>query len=246
MSEKESTKRWDYSILVNIIVIVTVAFTAFFFIDNRYAKKDRTQEQNREFVLIPASKLWEETSIVVRPHEKVHIKASGLVNTAIHRLVFNAMDYQKPNIEWNGPEGVLDLPISKPMYLKRRQALILPTANYGALLMYPVKHGGTAPSKYNAFPTGIQVVNTDMVYTNETDEDVTLYFVVNDTVFKSDPDFKSVFVGTQEELDMTYGKGKETVAKREKSYNKILAQSYWEIWFDNNAGEFLVEVEHID
>lgn len=246
MNENQTSKSWDYSKLLTIILIIGTVFSIFFFIDSRYAKKGVVSTNNREFVLIPASKLWVTTTIIVKPNETIRIKASGLVNLAIHRVVFNAKENERPNIDWNDPDGVLNMPEDKPLYLKRRQSLVLPKAKYGTLLMYPLRKGETAPSKYNAFPQNIQVVGTFLEYSNTSAEDVILCFVINDTVFRSEPEYKSAFVGTQEEIDLTYGKGKETVAKREESYNKIAAASYWERWFDDNAGEFLVEVERIE
>lgn len=199
----------------------------------------------RTYVLVSASALWVDTGIDLSPGQTVQLHASGLVNLAIHRVVLNADKDLPPSLPWTGPGGIEDLPKDKPLYFRRRPMLVLPEAKYGALLLYVQQAGDTPPSKHNPCPSPIQVVGGLLSYTYPADAhgNGRVFLTVNDTVLKNDAICRDSYVGTQDGLDVTYGKGRYTVAGRSADWKRLVEEQYWDKWFDDNAGAFLVEID---
>lgn len=192
-------------------------------------------------VLVSASQLWVDSGVEIQPGETLHLSATGLVNLAIHRVVQTADRHAPPPLRWNGPDGA-ELPANRPLYVRRQQLLPYPQAPYGTLLMYARPVGEADPSKYNPAPPGIQEVGRGVVweYPATAPKKARLFFCVKDTYLKDEPGLLNAFVGTQEEIDETYGRGHYTVAQLQEQWKRLIKEKYWEVWFDNNVGYFLV------
>lgn len=198
-------------------------------------------------VLVSASRLWVDAKIELKPGETIRITATGLVNLAMHRVVSAANEDKRPSLPWSPPEGI-ELPRDRPLYLRRQDLLVDRSAPYGALLACCVKPGETNPGKFKPTPDGVQLVGDHLVYTypKEATGPGRLFFTINDTVLKRDERYRKAFAGTQAEIDSTYGAGKYTVADLEARWESLMDQEYWDIWFDDNTGFFLVEVVRVE
>jgi len=203
------------------------------------------ERDRKSHFLVPASKLWIDSGITITPGQIIRISASGLINVAMHRVVNAAEEDKYPLLPWTGPEGFYSGPNeTRPIYSKRRYILVKPDAPRGSLLLYARKQGYPEPGKHNPDPSDIVVVGKGITYTYEAVDTMpaNLYFVINDAVLGKEKKHRDAFMGTQSEIDFTYGKGRYSVEELEKRWNKIVETQYWDIWYHDNVGQFLVEV----
>lgn len=202
-------------------------------------------EPSKALVLVSASTLWLDTGIKIRPGQKLSIGASGLVNLAIHRLVDAAKEDVRPRHGWVGPDGDQQ-GNEKPVEHRRMQLRIEPRVGFGSLLAFVRAEGEPNPGKENPKPAGVQAVgrNGKVSYEDNRGREGTLFLTVNEAVIQDTDEAKKAYVTTQGDLDETYGKGILTVAKLESQWRQIVRNNYWEVWFDDNVGHFLVQVSY--
>lgn len=202
-------------------------------------------EPSKALVLISAGQLWTNTGLRLNPNQHMTIGATGLVNLAIHRLVDAANEDVRPRHGWVGPEGDQQKN-EKPLDRRRKSLRIDPRVGYGCLLAYVRPEGEPDPSKENPKPTGIQVVgrNGELTYLDLSGREGTLFLTVNESVIRDDAANQTAYVGTQQALDETYGPGKVTVKTLRKRWQRLVTDNYWEVWYDDNAGEFLVQISY--
>jgi len=195
------------------------------------------------YVLVPASKLWVNSGIRIQPNQKITMRASGYVNLAIHRLVSSAVADVPPPYIWSGPEGTV-IDRKYPLYKRREELLIEKRALPGQLLYVAVRDSEVPPSEHNPRPERIHTLAQGIPYVNTSREQETLYFTVNEKLLEDSPKAKLAFVGkNQMEIDEIYGPGKITREQLLKQLENIIYNRYWTVWFDDNVGQFLVEVE---
>ncbi len=195
------------------------------------------------YVLVPSSKLWVNSGITIEPGEKISMHASGYVNLAVHRLVDSAKIDLPPSYHWSGPEGI-EIGKNLPLYHRREDLLIEKRALPGQLIYAAVRNTEVPPSKKNPRPKRMNTLSSDNYYTNKSDERETLYFTINEKLIENSPEAKLAFVGkNQDEIDRTYGPGKITLEDLETQFNNIITNRYWTVWFDDNIGQFLIEIK---
>ncbi|MCI5139340.1 MAG: hypothetical protein D3922_13230 [Candidatus Electrothrix sp. AR1] len=171
------------------------------------------------------------------------MRASGYVNLAIHRLVFSAEVDVPPPYIWSGPEGTV-MDRKYPLYKRREELLIEKRALPGQLLYVAVRDSEVPPSEHNPRPERINILIPGIPHVNTSTERETLYFTVNEKLIEDSPKAKLAFVGeNQMEIDQIYGPGKITREQLAKQLESIISNRYWTVWFDDNVGQFLVEVE---
>ena len=244
---------WFYALIPFLLFGIGCLMVHQFFL-----KKDELLQginENKKYMSVSANKLWTNTEVEVNPGETVRVKATGLVNMALHRVMTAADEDVRPKFAWNGPKG-LDYMPKGPLYRRRRELLVLPQAPYGCLLFHASIEGEPDPNKEYPSPPNIKVVKDGFTYTHPKDskKKAVIFLTCNDTVLKKEPKYKDSFVGTQEEVNQTYGFKLENgvrvprykVEDLEKRWDRLINDRYWEIWFDDNGGNFLVEIESIN
>lgn len=66
----------------------------------------------------------------------------------------------------------------------------------------------------------------------------------NEAVLQGDQESEQTYITTQEALDETYGPGKIKIDDLRRQWSNIVKDNYWDIWFDDNVGEFLVQINY--
>lgn len=185
-----------------------------------------------------ASQGWIDSGITIPPGATVEITASGQANLAIHRLVEAAEEDFRPDFPWTGPEGV-DFQSTNPRDTRRKKGLIVQKDNIGALLAYLHIDGGdkSEPDLLdNPRPTGIRVIKQGRKITNKSEQEATLWFIVNDVVLDSSDESAQMYLPDKNNPDYQEKKEKWDYVKQEQ---------YWDIWFDDNSGFYQVIVENV-
>jgi hypothetical protein len=199
---------------------------------------------SKALVLLSASQPWADTGLTVLPGQKISITASGLANLAIHRLVEAADKDERPRHGWAGPEG--GEPKNEKAVDRFRRALrIEPRVAYGCLLAYVRPVGEPDPGKEFPRPPGIHVIgrNGELTYADSKSRMGTLFLTANDAVARDDPESERAYVTDQAALNATYGPGRVTVDNLRERWRRLRDANYWEVWFDDNVGEYLVQVD---
>jgi hypothetical protein len=191
--------------------------------------------------LLPANKLWLDTGLTVAPGKSISIKATGAINLSLPRLVEAAEGDTRPVLPWFGPGGS-PLRTEIRLFARRSGLLIAPDADYGTLLAYIAPAGGSEIGNRRVSPivrigTG-GVISCPASYVAPG----TLYLCVNDTVIRDDPESKALYIADQELLDEAYKKKPLTIAQATVRWEKLVGDEYWNVWFDDNIGHYLVEV----
>jgi hypothetical protein len=203
-------------------------------------------EPQKALVVVPASQLWMDSGLELKPGQKINVSASGAIHLAVHRLVDAAQNSQLPRHGWTNPSGGDEANL-KCVDQERKPLLIKKDAPYGSLLAYVKPNNQAAPSAKNPIPPDIQVINqsnAQLVYSDKESVPGRLFFTVNDIVIKKDPEYEKSYITDQTCLDRTYGKNVRTVQQMKQRWNQITSSNYWTIWFDDNIGEFLVQISY--
>jgi hypothetical protein len=203
-------------------------------------------EPQKALVVVPASQLWMDSGLELKPGQKINVSASGAIHLSVHRLVDAAENSQPPRHVWTTPSGE-DEKNLKCVDRERKPFLIKPDALYGTLLAYVKPNNQSAPNAQNPIPPDIQVIgqpNVQVVYASQESVPGKLFFTVNDIVIKKDPKYEKSYITDQACLDETYGKNVRTVQEMKQRWNQIIGSNYWTVWFDDNIGEFLVQISY--
>lgn len=200
----------------------------------------RGNQVRKAIVLLPANKPWLNTGIDVAKGQKVTLTASGSVNLAIHRLVDSAYKHERPRLGWLGPEGGPH-PYQTALDNARSKYLIAPNPNnYGAVLACVVPDiAELTPGIANPQPKGIVLIGRGNSFT--ADVDGKLWLVINDIILNKDSE--DAYVASKEVLDVVYGKDKVTVDQKRSEWEAIKRDGYYGAFFDDNAGDFLIQVD---
>lgn len=178
---------------------------------------------------LPASAHWTSSGYAVHKGQKVDIRASGRIHLALHRLVDAARSKRRPGLPWVGPDGIpIDAPLDDAAlraYLQQN-CVLLPTARQGSLL--------AAIASPAADPGTLTPIAVGRHLELEAPSDGELWFVVNDTWFDASDRSRRCYehAPRNDDLGMTF--------------DQIVAERYWNAWFDDNVGEFLVTVRGLD
>lgn len=218
------------------------------FVRNQVTLNQSTPLQKKEFLLVPANEFWVDSEIILKPSDTIVIRASGRITISMHHMVKAAIEDTKPITPWISPEG-LEFGSTRGLYGLRQRLLVDNKSNIGALLMYAGPANNIITWERNPHPKPIQCVGKYLEYTNESDSPQKLYFVVNDTILTSDEISKQAYAGkNQNEVNTTYGYKEDKISPMHihadllKKWNVIESSNYFTIWYDDNCGQFLVEV----
>lgn len=132
-------------LLVPILYLYRLAFPELFY------PKAPTYEDH--IVLLPASQLWMRTGIQVEEGEEIQLRASGGVNLATHRSVWNGLSDTEPSLGWIFLPGPTTFDTIGPRP-SNDTSLIHPNAPDGSLLMF-IRPPSSVPSSYNPRPSSL-------------------------------------------------------------------------------------------
>jgi hypothetical protein len=192
--------------------------------------------------LLPASRLWASTGLKVKKGDCLHIRATGRTNLAGHRLIESAIQDTIPPFPWVDADGDTEVPAFQKRLLndiERKSYLIDPNASPGTLLAYLAIEKQDVPNFMN--PRGIdkgklRTIGSDWHLKAPDDGTFTLYLSINDTVLSKE-DF-TMYKKTSSKDNL--------VGTAEERWENIKKMDYWNIWFDDNLGELLVNIEYTD
>jgi hypothetical protein len=245
-SSKQDIQNWFQQAIhwkLPLWMIVPLFLLAGYPLIRSYAEKtseiSASKESQRIFLLLPANKLWLNTGFQVKPDQKVKISATGSVNLGIHRLVEAAYTHDSPRWNWTDPEGNQESSRPTPIDKAVKQLFIEPDRKPGVLLASVIPNNNETLGKYNPKPKGIQQIGKEGEISSK--EGGTLWLVVNDAVLNKNAG--NAYVLPQKDLDQTYGKGKVTEEQRKEEWERIKIENYFEAFFDDNAGNFLVQIQ---
>lgn len=187
--------------------------------------------------LLPSTSRWTDTEIRLKPNSTVKITASGKINLAAHRAIEAAHQDTRPPLDWCSPKGhTFRVPRKKD--LDRINFLIRPDAPMGVIVGCFIKNGEAEPSLQNPRPTGSFIIKeqTEIKVPNEA---TTLWLIINDVLLnpREKEKSKAAYFGPLEDLTS------EERADKEKKWEYILANNYWDIWFDDNMGHYLIQIK---
>jgi hypothetical protein len=237
----------DAKLLVGFIALLVALYAAVFnradveisFNEKGATVITRGNKVRKAIVLLPASKPWLNTGLDVAKGQKVTVTASGSVNLAIHRLVEAAQAHKRPRLGWLGPEGGKH-PYPNDLENARSRYLIAPDPNnYGTVLACVVPDAEPAPGKENPRPKGVQPIGRNGSLTAEAGGK--LWLVVNDVMLNDES--RDAYVADQNILDGVYGPGKVTVEQKDEEWKEIKKRRYYDASFDDNAGDFLIQID---
>lgn len=190
--------------------------------------------------LLPASSRWTNTGIKLEPNSVVKITASGKVHLGAHRLIESALNAEKPPFDWCSPKGI-PYTNARKRDNDRRNFLINPKADMGVVIGFFQKDGDEDPGPQNPRPNNLITIYEQSVITTP-NYPATLWLIVNDVLL--DPakmsQSKAAFLGPIEK-DTDLDKYK----MREKSWEELVKKNYWDIWYDDNIGEYLIQLKKV-
>jgi hypothetical protein len=79
------------------------------------------------------------------------------------------------------------------------------------------------------------------VVTNSANQKGRLWLTINDFVLSNNDDSKKKFLMNQESLKIRYGR---TTEQQMTIWKEIVAKQYWELFFDDNIGNYLIQIEY--
>lgn len=182
-------------------------------------------------ILVPASSGWLNTGFRLKPGDEVRIQASGKIHLAVSHLVEAANEDIKLKFDWVDPSG--NKYVSAPDDL-RKDLLVDPNQRIGKLLGYlaePELEEKSRPGADNPRPGKILPIGKNEVIHNTEGFERELWLVVNDMYLNEDAE--NAYVGN------VTGKIKQA---RLEAWKRIKQDKYWQLWFEDNIGEFLVNI----
>lgn len=194
------------------------------------------KEKKAQFVL-PGSACWLNTGIEIAANETMKFQISGCVHLAVNRLVEDSRDDNVPEYSWVEYVGSPVKNINPSDHL-RNKLLVKENADYGIVLGCLHVGGESEPNcRNNQRPKDIFVIK-DGAISNNRNKKATLWLIVNDLLINSNPE-------TFEEAKEAYIRPKEEgedSAKYEEQWNRIVEEEYWDIWYDDNIGQYLIQI----
>lgn len=154
----------------------------------------------------------------------------------MHHLVDHAKDDTLPPLRHVGPSGGELSTSAGQTDIQRRGALVDRQAKYGQLLACLVADGQPNPGVENPRPQGVTVIGAEGEMENSGSQPVKLWLVVNDSVI--DPN--QLEVSKVLYLPPT---DKGSCPELERRWKYIVEHRYWDVWFDDNVGSYVVTIE---
>jgi len=191
---------------------------------------------------------WIDSRITVKKGDLITFSASGAVTTAIHHLVEDAQRDNSFSSPWVGPEGMYPESTTITLNGRRKDHSLNPHLNYLSLIVR-IDDGDANGESENAAnlwdaENCYAVVQTSSVTAKKAGD---LWFTVNDVWL--DKTMKDIYVPDEEASPKYYamkfqqdGVTPQTQAYREKRWNEYIAKGNWNVWYEDNAGGFLVTI----
>lgn len=204
---------------------------------------------NTTFFSVPASSFWYDTGLEIPPQAKVSIEAQGSVHLSANDLISSVKDGIKPNMKWTDPEGD-SIVKNKPIHRHMKRMAMDSTAKYGRLLasLYPSK-AKYPPGIDNPNPSDNQIFNigSQNSFANTSGKNCRLYLIVNDNFIdpRDSVRFKGYFVGNEEiwkKMALQPCSIANKIQENTTKFNNIRNEQYWNIFYDDNIGNFFVKV----
>jgi len=187
----------------------------------------------------PGNRFWSNSGIDVTKGDRLKLRVSGAVNLAIHHLVRSAETDNPPYFHWTGSDGYEpeQAAFFRPADDHRQRWRLAIGAPQGMLLMQVVPPGANPEVR----PDGehLYLVGSGRDGPFRMRQSGTLYFALNEVPL--DETMHDYYVITQQ-TDPKYVK-EHPVKDQEKAWTEIVRLKYWDLWFDDNAGSFLVTAE---
>jgi hypothetical protein len=194
-------------------------------------------QPDKAVLLLPASQLWVDTGIDVSAKQRVRVSCGGAVHLAVHRLVESAKNPTEPlHHVWGGPDG--NPSEDRPIDVSRQKMLVEPNAKIGVVMAFIKAPSDAAPGPSNPKPHGIQIVGREN-YVQGTGR---LYLTVNDLIFEDTRENREAFIGSQDIVDASYGKGLRSLDDLSKEWEGLKKNQRRLAFYDDNIGDFLVQV----
>jgi hypothetical protein len=191
--------------------------------------------------LLPASRLWANTGLKVKKGDCLLIKASGRIHLAGHRLFESATQDSIPFYPWVDADGKTEVQAyqKRSQETNRESHLIAPNIRPGTLLAYLATEKQDEPDFKN--PRGndkgrLYNIGNSRQIKAPSEGTFILYLSVND-VFLTKEDSKM--------YKRTTASPKGFIGTPDERWKEIEKNDYWNIWFDDNLGDFLVNIEYM-
>jgi hypothetical protein len=202
-----------------------------------------SQDEKKSFAsfLLPSNVVWFDTGLELDPDQQCNFKVTGSIHLAIHTVVKSADNDEKNAIPWTNAKGNKFVNIGdQNLQLKaKKQLLLKPGETIGNVLGYYIPVEETKQFKEyfvqhrDELTTKIFEVNEEKFIQNDTKTKVRIYLSVNDILLN----FDSASIKTSE---LAYlGNDKKWLNK----WLQISGSNYDNLYFDDNIGNFLVQVE---
>lgn len=201
-------------------------------------------QENKTFAtfLLPSNALWFDTGLLLDPNQECKLRISGTAHLAVHSLVKSAQEDVLNPVPWTTADGDRFVNIGDaPAQLKAKKKLLLkPGDTIGNVLGYLMPEDET-----NDFPTyfmanrekstsQIITINQEKTISNNLGKKSRIYLSVNDILLGFEQSYfatsKKAYVGANE-------------SKWKASWENIVENDYYNVFFDDNIGCLLVQVE---
>ena len=191
--------------------------------------------------LLPSNVVWFDTGLELESGGECKFKISGSAHLAIHTLVKKADNDEQNPIPWIDAKGNKWVNIGDhDKQLKAKQELLLsPGDRIGNILAYCVPENATQNFRdffvqnRKELTTKIIQVDNEKIIQNTTGKKSRIYLSVNDILLN----FDTAAFAISKEAYM----GEDN--KWENRWKEIATNKYDHLYFDDNIGSFLVQVE---
>ncbi|MDX2067500.1 MAG: hypothetical protein SFV55_03680 [Haliscomenobacter sp.] len=240
-NKRKSKKRKQ--IVYYLLIFISIAIFLMIFYFNSYKTVD--------YVLVSANGSgtnetpWVNSSIHVKKHDQIIIESSGLINTAVHRLIEAAEDDVLPRTPWHGFQGydgngAISRDNSREVFkLHRRNKeaqLLISISKKDPHLDFRFKG---EEWKYNE-KNIISSTNDEKVININAIESGDLWFTINDDWIPVE-----IFIGSagapnskEKNAKLLYPDDSLYI----KKFEYINEKQYRNLWFDDNIGALLLKI----
>ena len=205
----------------------------------KYSHFSKADDKAYSTFLLPSNEWWYDTGIDVDVNQQIKLVISGRAHLAIHKLVAAAAANEKCSVAWTGPEGApwANLNEDEEQLAAKKSLLIYPGDKIGNIIMYLCPPNGISSfhddflKNRKQFTGKFHEVTNNVTYTNDSGTKARLFLTVNDMVM----DF------TKEGLPASV----LAFNRPRKIHNvdELSKENFNDIWFEDNIGCFLVNVE---
>lgn len=213
----------------------------------------------RAQVLVPSSSDWIDTGVHVKAGERVNFQAWGHAHLAINHANQSAIEDKPPLFPWVGPGGE-KWEDSRPRDEARRDALLYNNpgnTRIGQIIGAVVpRTKGVKPSIRDARPRPASMFEVGAAASHKPDISGTIWLVVNDVVLG--PDAEHSYVGPEvnrneadslierysafnslKDIDKAISKRED----REEAWDVVESKAAWDLFYVDNLGTHLVQIE---